>query len=391
MNRPRILCLIDTIGKGGGAEHLVAVLAPRLREHGLDVTVAPIADWPVDYQQDLTDAGVPVVPFHAGYSRVSARSIAALARLVRREPFDICWGHMLTGNAHARIGAKLGGGRSVVTIHSEGHLENPPSRIRDRLAVTYEKRVLTGANAAVAVSSAVAHDFGQFFGLGDIAVAHNGVDVDQLRRVADARSKNSAREDFGIASGDFLIVCAARYVAKKGQTYLVEALARLKAQGMTRIKLVLAGVGAARSPLNQDVARLGLGDVVQIHDVIDQTRLIPLIAAADACVMPSLREPFGIAAAEAMALGVPTVLTAVDGFVELAGVDHAALLVPPADPPALAEAIRQLSEDCSMAQTLGKRGARRIAGHFSLDACAERWAEIFDAVHTGQPIPGLAA
>jgi len=66
-------------------------------------------------------------------------------------------------------------------------------------------------------------------------------------------------------------------------------------------------------------------------------QLFPLIQSADDVVIPSLREPFGIAAAEAMLLGVPVVLTRVDGLIELVGDSEGALMASPGDARSLAE------------------------------------------------------
>lgn len=71
--------------------------------------------------------------------------------------------------------------------------------------------------------------------------------------------------------------------------------------------------------LRARAAELGLVGAVEFAPPMLHDQLFPLIQAADAVVIPSLREPFGIAAAEAMLLGTPVVLTRVDGFVELGG------------------------------------------------------------------------
>ena len=84
------------------------------------------------------------------------------------------------------------------------------------------------------------------------------------------------------------------------------------------------------------------GGAVEFAPPMPHGQLFPLIQSADAVVIPSLREPFGIAAAEAMLLGVPVVLTRVDGFLELVGDSEGAVMVSPNDPRGLAEAIWSL-------------------------------------------------
>ena len=91
-----------------------------------------------------------------------------------------------------------------------------------------------------------------------------------------------------------------------------------------------------------------------------------------------------------MALGVPTILTEVDGFIELEGGTNSALMSPAADGRSLANCILELRADPERAQAMGRRAAARIAEHFSIDACARRWIEIFDAVQIGKAIPPCA-
>lgn len=391
MNSPRILCVIDTVGKGGGAEHLVATLAPALRTRGVEIAVAAIADWPDNYHSALTDADVPLYRLEADYEKVRPTGLRRICALARRERYDIYWGHLVTGIVHARAAAMAAGGKSIATIHSEGYGANPPRRLRDRIATGFEGRVLGGADARVAVSNAVARDYAAFFGWDDIAVAYNGVDIAALKSMAATCTKAQTRAAFDVAPDEFLIVTAARYVEKKGQKYLIEAVAQLVAQGATDVKLLLFGSGVENSSLGAAVKQAGLGDRIAVRGVIDQSMLMPLIAAADAYVMPSLREPFGIAAAEAMALGTPTILTEVDGFLELVGGTATALMAQPADAAALADRLLEVRRDPDVARAMGARAAARIAERFSLDACASRWIEIFDAVDQGKTIPPCAA
>ena len=243
MAAPRILCLIDTVGKGGGAEHLVAALAPRMAALGASIEVAPIHEWPINLASEIEAAGVTVHRFGCAYSSLRPKGITALAQLVRQNHYDIFWGHLRTGITYARIGAALGGGKSVATLHSEGYRESNSKRWRDRIAIEFEGRILGGASARVAVSNAVARDFGTVFGWDDIAVAYNGVDIDKIIALSKNESPTSARERWGIKSDEFLIVNAARYVVKKGQRFLVDAIDILHQRGISDIKLLLCGEG----------------------------------------------------------------------------------------------------------------------------------------------------
>ena len=94
-------------------------------------------------------------------------------------------------------------------------------------------------------------------------------------------------------------------------------------------------------------------------------------------VLPSLEEAFGLPLAEAMASGLPTVATRVGGMPEVVADGETGLLVPPDDPPALADALVRLLADPPLADRLGAAGRARAVAHFSWDAAAERTLELF--------------
>ena len=135
------------------------------------------------------------------------------------------------------------------------------------------------------------------------------------------------------SADDFMIVTSSRFIPKKGHLVLLDALDILDREKSWLPKLVACGfVTPFLDQLRARTAELGLVGAVEFVPPMPHDQLFPLIQAADAVVIPSLREPFGIAAAEAMLLGTPVVLTRVDGFVELVGESEGALMVPPGDP-----------------------------------------------------------
>jgi glycosyltransferase involved in cell wall biosynthesis len=81
-----------------------------------------------------------------------------------------------------------------------------------------------------------------------------------------------------------------------------------------------------------------------------------------------------------MLLGVPVVLTRVDGFVELVGDSEGALMVSPGDARSLAEAIWSLKADPDLRRRVVERGRARIAENFEMSVCASKWARLFDRV-----------
>jgi alpha-1,3-rhamnosyl/mannosyltransferase len=127
-------------------------------------------------------------------------------------------------------------------------------------------------------------------------------------------------------------------------------------------------------------AELGLGDVVRWVGHVTDGELLAAYREADLLVHPSTYEGFGLPVLEAMACGVPVVCGNAGALPEVAG--DAALLVDPADPRALAEAIRRVLTDRGLARDLAARGLRRAAA-FTWERAARETLEVYRAALEG--------
>jgi glycosyltransferase involved in cell wall biosynthesis len=375
-DRLKVLCIIDTIRTGGGAEQLLVDLLPEMQRLGVDVEVAALFHCPEDLGADLERQGITVHRLNLS-SRFSLIDAARkLLSLLRYENFDVFWGHLYYGNFYASLTRMLSGrGAVVTTIHSVGYSQSPPIRIRDRVSVEIERYVLSSADRCVAVSEAVRQDYAAYFGISDILVVHNGINCCRLGSFSLVNS-HTARSDFGFSPEEFLVVTPASFVAKKGHQVWIDAIEILRDADGLRPRVMLCGDGPLIEAVGAEISRRGLSNQVTVSPVIAHEKLLPLIAASNAVVMPSLREPFGIAAAEAMALGVACVLSDVDGFRELTASADCAILVPPGDPEALALAIKRLHEDPRLRADLAKRGQAHVRSLFDINVCAKRWVSI---------------
>ena len=156
------------------------------------------------------------------------------------------------------------------------------------------------------------------------------------------------------------LVNIGRLCAQKGQLLLVEAAARLKAEGR-RFELVLVGDGEMRPPIEAAIARHGLQDTVRITGWISSDEVRRELLASRALVMPSFAEGLPVVIMEAMAVGRPVVTTRIAGIPELVreGVDG--WLVPPGSLDDLLTAMRRsLSAQADELQAMGKEGALRV-------------------------------
>jgi glycosyltransferase involved in cell wall biosynthesis len=385
--KSRVLCIIKTIDFGGGAEQLLTGLLPEMRRHGYDCELVALCDWPNDIGHILERQGIMVHRLRLAHEWKLLTTMRKLYALFSTRPYDLVWGHMFAGNAYATLlGLSNPATKSVITLHTEGYSQSPPKSLRRRVFVFIEKLLLTQATAKAAVSASVASDFESYFGWSDIAVIHNGVVTSMIPALPDDEQRANIRAAHGVSVSDFLIVTPPRFVPKKGHSVLLEALAILKREKSWCPRLVACGfVTPLLDRLRLQAARLDLMDDIEFSPAVPQDQLFPLIQAADAVVIPSLREPFGIAAAEAMLLGAPVVLTRADGFVELVGNTECALMVPPGDSASLAEAIWTLHTDPDVRRRLIKCGRSRIVENFDMSRCASKWARLFDRVMQAAP------
>ncbi|HUG83034.1 MAG TPA: glycosyltransferase family 4 protein [Euzebya sp.] len=190
----------------------------------------------------------------------------------------------------------------------------------------------------------------------DVSVIRNGVAVPAWVEVTPRRPGRAPR-----------VVFAGRLEHEKGVEVLIEATRGLPCQ------LVIAGQGSD-GPRLRRIAHAR----TSFEGHLAQPDLAALMRSAAVVVVPSRYEPFGLAALEAMAAGVPVVASAVGGLVDVV-VPGSGLLVAPDDPVALAAAIRRVLADPALARALVTGGTARAAS-LSWQATAEAHLPLYAAV-----------
>jgi UDP-glucose:(heptosyl)LPS alpha-1,3-glucosyltransferase len=190
-----------------------------------------------------------------------------------------------------------------------------------------------------------------------IAVIPNGVDGAEFKPAAEARGL--IRNQLGLAEGDYTLLFCGTGFRRKGLDYAVAAVDRVPSA-----RLVVAGEGRARS--HPRVLHLGR-----------RTDVAHLYAAADAFILPTLYDPFPNAALEAMASGIPVIVSRVAGVSEI--IEGDSLVVEEAsDVAALAEAVRRL-EDPAVRKPMGE-AARRKALQYTPERVLEANLRVYDEV-----------
>ena len=206
----------------------------------------------------------------------------------------------------------------------------------------------------------------------------HGVDLDDVRGHASARDR--VRAELGVSPDETLVVTVANLREHKDYPTLLAAAQRVEDSGAP-VRFVAVGQGPLESSLRAEIRRLVLEGSFQLlgyrPDAVD------VIAAGDIFSLSSLAEGYPVALMEALALGKPVVATAVGGIPEAVREGVEGLLVPPARPDLLAEAILTLAGDGNRRAALGRAASER-SGMFDIRRAANRHEEVYSAVLQGE-------
>lgn len=242
----------------------------------------------------------------------------------------------------------------------------------------YSRYILGFSTRVLCVSRSIA---GQFPKSEKIEVLNNGFDLEEFPEVS-AQERAAARNRWGFR-GEDLVVCAVGRIKfiRKGQEFLLKAVALARQQGVV-LKCLLAG---GSSPGAEDHMERMKALAAELHvEAVFTGELADAraaYAAADIFALPSAQpEPFGGVVMEAMALGRPVVGTNIGGTSEQVADGETGLLVPPAHPEALAEALSQLAKDPGLRARMGAAGRQRIQHKFPLEAMIARIQNLYDSL-----------
>jgi glycosyltransferase involved in cell wall biosynthesis len=201
----------------------------------------------------------------------------------------------------------------------------------------------------------------------------------QIERVDEQEREKrriALRRELGLSADAFIALTVARLHVQKAHDVLIKAAASL-ASRHPRVHLVWAGTGEIADQLRGQVNEHALSERVHMlghrTDVVEQ-----LLPAADAFVLPSLFEGMPFAALEAMAAGLPSVLSDIGPHREIAADGVEALLVPVGDSEATAQAIERLVTNGDVAKAMGAAAHRRLNGR-APDASFQRLFEFIES------------
>jgi L-malate glycosyltransferase len=349
----------------GGAELQLERLLPHLAARGVgtEVLTRAVEGRP---RSDRVAGSVVHRTWISGESPLASivYVAGALAHLFRRRSrVDLVHAHGALSPATIGLGARLLGLPCLVTVLGTGDsgdlarlARKPLGRLRARLLFRWAWFAALSAEAREELlASGVPAE--RIFAL------PNGVDLG-VHRPATAHERARGREQLGLATERFVGVFVGRLHPVKDVDTLLEAAARVP-----ELELVVVGDGPERPRLEAKARRLGIATRVRFHGF--SSRVVDVLRASDAFLLSSHGEGMSNALLEAMACGLPCLVSrSVGGARELLGQGRG-VLVADGDVAAWAEAIDRLVDEPALRTALGGAAADFVAGRLSLEAGAD--------------------
>jgi glycosyltransferase involved in cell wall biosynthesis len=175
-------------------------------------------------------------------------------------------------------------------------------------------------------------------------------------RVPDLPPRDDLRKSFGLNGAT--VAFAGRLTAQKSLGRALEAIA-----AADDVRLVIAGEGPDRAPLEQRADELGISDRVIFLGSQPRDRVVELFSAADATIMSSSWENFPHTVVEALAVGTPVLAMEAGGIAEVVRDDVNGLLVPAGDTQALGDAVRKYFADEALRERLRAAAAPSVEAY----------------------------
>lgn len=291
---------------------------------------------------------------------------------LRTEKIDVVHAHMIRAAALAVPLARLAG--VPVVIHTCHGREAWRKKWLSR-QYWYDRRITAWSHATVAVSEST-RDFlvkEKKLDWCKVVVIRNGRHLNGF--VSDANRRQALRHDKGIGPGDPVVGVFGRLEEQKGHRYLIEALPRVLDK-VPALHVLFAGDGSLRAELESSVRSLRLDRCV--HFLGYRQDWMDWMDVSDIVVLPSLYEGMPLVPIEAGAMAKPMLATAVDGTCEVVVDGETGVLVPPAQPEALADALIELLQNPEQRRVLGEAGERRARELFSLEQQLRETATLYE-------------
>ncbi len=323
----------------------------------------------------IEDMGFEVIALHRMKGKgFDIRAVRDIKKIIVQRQIHIVHMHLYHAGMYGRIAVMLL--PTAVRPKCVLHAQNVYSKVKPH-RVMINRLLARHTGAVIAVSEAVKKDVLKYDRVQPekISVIPNCIDFERMQV---GLTSEEARERLGLPKAGLLLGNVARLVEAKGQSYLIKAVSILNKEGIDA-KAALIGGGRLEGALKEHARSFGVEDKIifmgERHD-------IPfLYKAMDIFVMPSLWEGAPLSLLDAMAAGLPSVVTSVGGMPEQLDNGSCGVIVPPGDSAALARAISGLVSDERRMKEYSAKCARRAREFYGSEGVAGKVEEIYTGLY----------
>lgn len=263
----------------------------------------------------------------------------------------------------------------VTTIHATEYGRNQGLYTPQQQTIhSIENELVSLSDKIIVCSSYMKREVICVHGVEDkkVEVIPNGIDISSLELT---RQHAFQRESYAQAD-EKIVLFIGRLVKEKGVQVLLQS-AREVLLTVPNCKFIIAGRGPMLSELEEMAADADLGPHVLFTGFVDKQEKNFLLEIADLCVFPSLYEPFGIVAIEAMGSGTPVVVSNVGGLAEIVEDGRTGLTSAPGDADLLARNILRILQDSSLSDRIAEAGRIETELHYDWCNIASRTKEVY--------------
>lgn len=370
----------------GGTQQQVKALSKRLRAKGIEVSI--LTRWLPGTEQIESIDGVQVN--RVGRANITDNTIGALVfitsalkSLVRHHSeFDVIHAHMTHSPAIIAALAKIILRKeAIVTIHSNLEILQFKRSLKGTIKRKFLFKILDGF---VVICTRMKAELANA-GIDPRKLFHlpNGVDISRFRPLSPSEKKE-LRARLNVPTDRQIILFVGRLIEGKGLHVLLKSYSKV-IEDRTDALLLIVGGGPEESTLKRLATSLGIDDRVMFMGM--KENVLPYFQMADLFVLPSQMEGLSVALLEAMACGLPAVVTRVGGSEDLIRHKSNGLLVEYGDAAQLGHAMLRLLADTDTALRMGRAARVTIVESFSLDAVAKAHIKLYRELLTRHESP----
>jgi glycosyltransferase involved in cell wall biosynthesis len=352
-----------------GVKRLFSWMIPRFDRSRFTVSLVSLRRKDLS-EETLEGQGIDITYLSRG--KFDPATLPALLKIIDAKGVDVLHLH---GYGATTFGRLAGAIRKIPTIlHEHANLTDTPwfQKIADRALAPY-------TDIALAVSKSTAEFVirARQVPASKVKVVYLGVPLEEFSRPRSAEEIADARRDLGIQDGEFAVGTVTRLHESKGNSYLLDAAARV-VQQRPSARFFLVGEGPLLDALQQQAHALNLDGRFVFAGF--RRDVAGTVSAFDLSVFPSLWEGTPITAFEALAMGKPIVATDADGLLDILTPDRDAVIVPKRDATALADKIVWAMDRPDERARLGA-AARQSGQRYDIDAFVRKMQQLYVLLH----------